>query len=145
MQQQSVEGESEDEESDVHSDTDDDSSSSDDQLEVEVITDIDDFLLNFQNFFRGTLQLYIISSVIERRYLRIESMIICYTPTWAYKIGTNLFRSKPEHKTRFHGLTIHTVSLKSSHIFCPTYLGLTRSRNLHKSGHVRGQSDSFAP
>ena len=50
MQQQSVEGESEDEESDVHSDTDDDSSSSDDQLEVEVITDIDDFLLNFQNF-----------------------------------------------------------------------------------------------
>ena len=85
MQQQSVEGESEDEESDVHSDTDDDSSSSDDQLEVEVITDIDDFLLNFQNFFRGTLQLYIISSVIERRYLRIESMIICYTPTRAYK------------------------------------------------------------
>ena len=83
MQQQSVEGESEDEESDVHSDTDDDSSSSDDQLEVEVITDIDDFLLNFQNFFRGTLQLYInISSVIERRYL---SMIICYTPTRAYK------------------------------------------------------------
>ena len=43
--QQSVEGES-----DVHSDTEDGSSSSDDQLEVEVITDMDDFLFEFPDF-----------------------------------------------------------------------------------------------